>query len=304
MTKKHFILLAFLGSTFSFGQVGINTSEPKATLDIVGSPLNNSKTDGIIAPRLSGDQLKAKDELYKQTTPTVTGHTGTILYVTEAVTGTPSGKTINVTETGYFYFDGLVWKKLNDSKASSAGSNYANSKPGAVKIAVNQSGFLTLNGTQSYGLLMQNSPNTSVSPTYVTGVYPGGTTGSPTDVISSTKGSNGYALLEAPINMNGNIFRLNMEYVMGNNPPSATRYFNVKIESIGTGALIYENAIVVPGGMDTGHVAPFQILFPTIADASSIGIGYRIVFRVDTAASSGLQNNIGIKIIDIARLNQ
>lgn len=304
MKKTSFTILAFAVGTFTFAQVGINTAKPKATLDVASKPQDNTQIDGIIAPRITGDQLKAKDALYKETTATEEGQTGTIVYVTQAVTGILSEKTINVIEPGYYYFDGSVWKKLNDSKTTSTGSYYSNSKPGAVKIAANQSSFLTLNGTQSYGLLMQNSPNTTVSPTYLTGIYPGGAPGVPTDVMSITTGSNGYALLEAPINGNGNIFRLNMEYVMGNNPPSATRYFNVRIESIGSGALIYENSIVVPGGMDTGHVAPFQILFPTIADAASIGIGYRIVFRVDTAASAGLQNNIGIKIIDIARLNQ
>ena len=305
MKKIFFTILAIVISTFSSAQVGINTSEPHATFEVASKPLDDTKVDGIIAPRLSGDQLKAKDVLYKKTTSNVEGQTGAIVYVTEGVTGTPSEKTTNVTESGYFYFDGLVWKKLNDSKPAPAATTYSKSSPGAVKIAVNQSAFLTLNGTQSFGLLMQNSPGTTVSPSYVTGVYPGGsTTGVPKDVISTTTGSNGYALLEAPINGNGNIFRLNMAYVMGNNPPSATRYFNVTIESIGSGALIYENSFVVPGGMDTGHIAPFQIIFPTIADASSIGIGYRIIFRVDTAASSGLQNNIGVKIIDIARLNQ
>ncbi len=68
--------------------------------------------------------------------------------------------------------------------------------------------------------------------------------------------------------------------------------------------MIYENSIVVPGRLDTGHVAPFQVMFTTIADSASIGVGYRIIFRVDTAASTGLQSNIGVRIVDIARINQ
>lgn len=301
--KKTFIALStFLINTLSFGQVGINTQTPMATLDIVASPSDLTKIDGIIAPRITGDQLKAKDTLYTKTTSTNAGQTGVIIYVTDAITGSPSEKTINITEAGYYYFNGTVWKKLSDS--GSSGSSYSNSSPGAVKIRVNQTGFLTLSGTQSFGLLAQNQ-GVTINPEYVTGVYPGGvTTGSPTDIITTTTGSNGYALLEAPINGNGNTYRLNMEYVMGNNPPSESKYFNVRVESIGSGAMIYENSIVVPGRLDTGHVAPFQVMFTTIADSASIGVGYRIIFRVDTAASTGLQNNIGVRMVDIARINQ
>lgn len=305
--KKVFYSITFVLCTMAFGQVGINSNNPKATLDIVRHPNGVNLPDGVIAPRLTGDQLKAKDALYIKTTSSVDGQTGTVVFVTASVTGTPAGKTINVTSAGYYYFDGDVWRKLNDSTSSGGTTSYANSRPGAVKIAMNQSNFLTLNGTQAYGLLMQNSPSTSFNPTYVTGVYPGGTTtGSPNDVVRVVNGSgaNNYALLEAPVNGNGNFYRLNMSFVMGNNPPAATKYFNVRVESIGSGALIYEDSVVVPGGLNTGHEAPFQIFFSTIADNSSINVGYRLVFRVDTAASQGLPGQIGVKIIDIARINQ
>lgn len=304
--KKLLYLIVLQLSCMTFGQIGINSTQPKATLDIARNADNANLPDGVIAPRLTGDQLKAKDTLYNKTTSTVDGQTGTVVFVSSPVTGTPAGKTINVTSSGYYYFDGDVWKKLNDS-TNSTNTSFSNSRPGAVKIAMNQSGFITLNGTQAYGLLMQNSPSISVNPTYVTGVYPGGTsTGSPSDIIKTTPGSgaNNYALLEAPVNGNGNFYRLNMSFVMGNNPPAATRYFNVRIESIGSGALIYEDAIVVPGGLNTGHEAPFQIFFSTIADNASIGVGYRLIFRVDTAASQGLPGQIGVKILDVARINQ
>ncbi|WP_333663099.1 hypothetical protein [Chishuiella changwenlii] len=304
--KKVFYLITFVLSAMTFGQVGINSTTPKTTLDVTGKPTDNTSADGVIAPRLTGNQLKSKDALYIKTTSNFEGQTGAIVFITQAVTGTPAGKTINVTSSGYYYFDGDVWKKLNDS-VTPATSSFANSRPGAVKIAMNQSNFLTLSGTQAYGLLMQNSPSTSTNPTYVTGVYPGGVSnGSPSDIVKvvSGSGANNYALLEAPINGNGNFYRLNMSFIMGNNPPAATKYFNVRVESIGTGALIYEDSIVVPGGLNTGHETPFQIFFSTIADNSSINVGYRLVFRVDTAASQGLPGQIGVKIIDIARINQ
>ena len=85
--------------------VGAN-SVPKATLDVVASdPANASVAEGVIAPRLTGDQIKAKDAAY------TANQTGAIVYATAAV-GTPSTKTANITDAGYYNFDGAVWQKL------------------------------------------------------------------------------------------------------------------------------------------------------------------------------------------------
>ena len=83
------------------GNVGIGTATPTTTLDVVGDAATATSLDGITAPRLTGDQLKAK-------TYTAT-ETGALVYVTAAVTGTAAGQTINVTAAGYYYFDGTVW---------------------------------------------------------------------------------------------------------------------------------------------------------------------------------------------------
>lgn len=94
-----------LFSTTVLAQVGINTESPKATLDIVASPTDLNKIDGVIAPRILGNDLANKDALY------TTAQTGAIVYVTAAVS-TPTAKTINVTSVGYYYFDGTVWVKM------------------------------------------------------------------------------------------------------------------------------------------------------------------------------------------------
>ena len=108
--KKNTILLgALFVSGIAFSQVGINTDSPKATLDVVSSPSDITKTDGFIAPRLKGSELKVKDALYSA------NQTGAIVYVTEALTSSAtSPKTINVTMVGYFYFDGAVWQKIGN----------------------------------------------------------------------------------------------------------------------------------------------------------------------------------------------
>lgn len=101
-TTKIFIAAIFLtisGTAYAQeGRVGINTSTPAATLDVVASPSNATRIDGFIAPRLKGSELKAKDALY------TTAQEGAIVYVTEAVSGV-TDKTTNVTSIGYYYFD-------------------------------------------------------------------------------------------------------------------------------------------------------------------------------------------------------
>ena len=106
--KKKLFLIGILNFTFSNAQVGINTSTPKATLDIMGLPSDNTKTDGLIAPRITGNELKAKDTLY------AAEQTGAIIYAT-APASPATSKTINVTAIGYYYFDGSIWQKLKDS---------------------------------------------------------------------------------------------------------------------------------------------------------------------------------------------
>ncbi|MBW1619823.1 hypothetical protein [Empedobacter falsenii] len=106
---KKIILSGFILLAMNIhAQVGINTENPSGTLDVVGKPTDPTIIDGVIAPRLTGTQLKAKDALYLST------QTGAIVYVTQALTpANTSAKTINVTSAGYFYFNGTVWMKFD-----------------------------------------------------------------------------------------------------------------------------------------------------------------------------------------------
>jgi len=61
MTKKLLLAATIAVSSIAYGQVGINTATPKATLDVTSTPADLTKTDGFIAPRLTGAELKAKD---------------------------------------------------------------------------------------------------------------------------------------------------------------------------------------------------------------------------------------------------
>jgi len=94
-------LIAFNGKA----QTGINTINPKATLHIKADDTKPNQAVGVIAPLLTGNQLKAKDNYYNAAL------TGTIVYVTSAANPT-STKTENVNKEGYYYFNGRIWKGL------------------------------------------------------------------------------------------------------------------------------------------------------------------------------------------------
>lgn len=103
--KKILVTAAFLAAAMAMAQVGINNSDPKATLDVTAKTTDGTKAEGIIAPRLTGDQIKSADAQY------LAAQTGTIVYATSAV-GIPTPKTVNITAPGYYYFDGTLWTKF------------------------------------------------------------------------------------------------------------------------------------------------------------------------------------------------
>jgi len=117
---KNIITLAALFISLTiFAQVGINNISPKATLDITAKTSDGSKPEGLIAPRLTGNQIQSGTYGPDQV--------GAIIYATTAATS-PNGVTVNITASGYYYFDGSIWQKLSNSSVptvvvSSSGIN-------------------------------------------------------------------------------------------------------------------------------------------------------------------------------------
>ena len=113
--KKIILSASLLASALFYSQtggyVGINTTDPKATLDVNGKSNDTSKFDGIIAPRITGDELRAKTY--------GTDQTGALIYAT-AADSAPAGQTINITVVGYYYFDGSLWVKMGATGATNA----------------------------------------------------------------------------------------------------------------------------------------------------------------------------------------
>ncbi|WP_322971520.1 hypothetical protein [Faecalibacter sp. LW9] len=107
--KKSFTIIAIAFISIStYAQVGINTNEPKSTLHVKEfDELNLTIPEGVMTPKFTGNELILKDNLYTEE------QTGTIVYVSEIATEALTDKTVNVNSTGYYYFDGLVWQKMN-----------------------------------------------------------------------------------------------------------------------------------------------------------------------------------------------
>ncbi|WP_262149674.1 hypothetical protein [Chryseobacterium foetidum] len=113
--KKIFITVLSLNFIILFSQVGIDTSEPKATLDVVAKPSDLLKVDGIIAPRLTGNELKAKDNIYGS------AQNATFVFATSAASPT-TAKTAEVTKAGYYYYDAVLGKWVAFQSSTGAGT--------------------------------------------------------------------------------------------------------------------------------------------------------------------------------------
>lgn len=110
--KKGLLGLMFIGiSTLVNAQVGIGTNDPKATLDVtaVNSSGNITTTEGVLIPRVDRERAQSMDVVEKST----------MIYVNSIVTGTQTGKAINIDTEGFYYFNGTNWVKLASSTSAS-----------------------------------------------------------------------------------------------------------------------------------------------------------------------------------------
>jgi len=89
------------------GRVGINTTTPDATLDIVANPSDTARPDALLVPRMSASELLAKDN----TSGTyAAAQNGAIVFITSGTGSTT--RTTKITGPGFYYFDSTVpeWK--------------------------------------------------------------------------------------------------------------------------------------------------------------------------------------------------
>lgn len=132
------VVIAIVLSNFAYSQVGINTAEPIASLDVTAKNRDGSTAEGIIPPRLTGEQLKAADTKYSAL------HAGTIVFVTAPVASITE-KTRNINAEGLYYFDGTKWQKMMLGDERTLNSKNVGDIKTSVKTA-DHNGWYLLNG--------------------------------------------------------------------------------------------------------------------------------------------------------------
>lgn len=115
--KKIYTVLAIAVTGFAFAQstakIGVNTSTPSATLDIQPTATNAATSattvEGVLVPRVS--RLRAAN--MGTAVPE-----STLVYINSIADGSLAGTTVNVNETGFYYFKGGVWTKVGGAVSS------------------------------------------------------------------------------------------------------------------------------------------------------------------------------------------
>lgn len=171
--RKIIFAIAVLATGFASAQVGVGNTDPKATLDITGDAASATTADGLLIPRLTGDELAAKDAVY------LADQTGAQVYVTAAATN-PAGKTAQVTTPGFYFYNGTVWTLLSDASkfVNTPASTSINLKflsdgvtprPSANRVLITDNGNIVLGDLNAAGFSANYGRNTtslvSVTPT-------------------------------------------------------------------------------------------------------------------------------------------
>lgn len=100
------------------GRFGLNTEEPEVTVDlrVADVNVNTNRPEGILIPSVTRERAAIMGTDVPNST---------MLYITEATTGTQTNTTINVDAKGFYYYDTdtNTWVKLNAGGGSVATTN-------------------------------------------------------------------------------------------------------------------------------------------------------------------------------------
>lgn len=191
--KQFYSLIALCATVILNAQIGINTDTPHATLDVAGST-NPTMKDGLLPPRISKQQLAAKDsDTYGS------DQIGAIVYITDIIS--PTGLTPSLAQvgiihhTGYHYFTGLQWVAITNNIYNSDGNLTGN------RVVTQDANTLAFTATSINGFSVDGTTFSVDAANHRTGL---GTASPETrfHVVSTIPASNRYNLIDATAGTN------------------------------------------------------------------------------------------------------
>lgn len=87
------------------GRIGINTPDPKATLDITAKTDGTRQAEGLMIPRLTGDQIQTM-------TANIQPGTESLMIYATATPAAPTSKVAKITQPGYYFWNGNNWESV------------------------------------------------------------------------------------------------------------------------------------------------------------------------------------------------
>jgi len=87
------------------GKIGINTVNPKATLDLNDKTDGSSQAEGLLIPRLTGDQIQTM-------TSNIQPGTESLMIYATAAPASPTSKVSKITQPGYYFWNGNNWESV------------------------------------------------------------------------------------------------------------------------------------------------------------------------------------------------
>lgn len=105
MKRTSSILLTCISSHLAFSQVGINTTKPKTTLEIVAQNTtgNFHEAEGVLIARFSRERVQSMTNV----------PISTLVFVDDISTGSQIGTAINIDAIGFYYFNGTEWVQFS-----------------------------------------------------------------------------------------------------------------------------------------------------------------------------------------------
>ncbi|WP_353145456.1 tail fiber domain-containing protein [Chryseobacterium sp.] len=99
------IIGSSLAGSLLHSQIGINTANPKTTLDINAKTSGASQPEGLMIPRLTGDQIQT------MTSNLQPGTESLMIYAT-TIPSSPTSKVDKITQPGYYFWNGTYWESM------------------------------------------------------------------------------------------------------------------------------------------------------------------------------------------------